>query len=408
MITFGSGVSAASTAAQAAREAALQAREASGDARPKLAVVFTSMSYDDASGAARVVRETLGDVTVVGGGSGACVFGANAIEARGVSVVLLGGDDLEVESRTARLSSNTLVETVPAAEEIARAADAAARRGFTNYACLVFAPGVIVDGEVLVAAVRKGAGARAQLAGALTGDDFVMHRPRVFSGDELRDDCAVVTGIYSRRPIGIAARHGYEAVGPARTVTRADGAFLLELDGRPALDVWVEDARRAGADPPADRRALALYLANHYDLGIADESRSRIPLAEGARELVARAPVAIREDGAVQLSASMAEGTRVRVIHPTASNLLRAANEAATAAATGAGDRVAGALVLACASRLATLGNTAFAEEAAGIRLRVAAPIGGACVYGEIARNIRDADAFFNTTTVVVAFASEA
>ena len=60
--------------------------------------------------------------------------------------------------------------------------------------------------------------------------------------------------------------------------------------------------------------------------------------------------------------------------------------------------------MLACSGRLAALGET-FAEEPAGIRSELDAPIGGACVFGEIARNVRDVDAFFNTTAVVVAFA---
>ena len=103
------------------------------------------------------------------------------------------------------------------------------------------------------------------------------------------------------------------------------------------------------------------------------------------------------------MSASIAEGTHVRVMHATRADLLRASSEAAAAAMTRAGDRIAGALVLACSGRLACLGD-AFPQEPDAIQKRIAAPIGGACVFGEIAKNVRDADAFFNTTAVVVAF----
>lgn len=404
MVAFGSGMSAAATAVEAATEAATTALRAAGGAPPKLAIVFASVSYDDVERAARAVRNVVGDVLIVGGTSGACVFGTDGTAARGVSVVLIGGDDVEVASRPANRRSPSLVETVPVAEQIARAADEAAQRGFPHYACLVFAPGILVDGEALVAAVRKGAGARAQLAGALTGDDLTMDRPKVFFGDELRDDCTVVTGIFTKSPVGIAARHGWRAVGPVRTITRTDGIHLVEIDDRPALDVWLEDARAAGAEPPAARKDLALYLANHYEIGIADASQAKIRIGEeDPRELVARAPFAIREDGALMLSASIAEGTHVRVMHASRSDLLRASSEAAAAAVSRAGERVAGALVLACTGRLACLGDT-FPQEPAEIQRRIAAPIGGACVFGEIARNVRDADAFFNTTAVVVAF----
>ncbi len=408
MIAFGSGMSAASTAVTAAKEAAAQAMITLQGQTPKLAIVFASASYPDVELAARAVRSVIGDAQIVGGTSGACVFGGDRVASLGVSVVLVGGDGLEVESRTAKLGSHTYVETVPAAERVAQAADQAAQRGFGHFACLVFAPGISVDGEALVAAVRKGAGARAQLAGAVTGDDFTMDRSKVLFGDELSDDCVVITGIFTRSPVGIAARHGWAAVGPVRTVTRADGIYLHELDGRPALDVWIEDARRAGATPPENPKDLAIYLANHYELGLADDSIPRTFVGERAddkRELVVRAPYAIRPDGAIHLSASIADGTHVRVLHATRGDLLRASSEAATSAVLRAGSRVSGALVLACSGRLAALGDS-FAEEPAGIRLAIDAPIGGACVFGEIARNLRDMDAFFNTTAVIVAFAA--
>jgi len=398
-------MSAAATAVAAGREAANQAMATLQGQTPRLAIVFASVSYADVESAARAVRSVIGDAQIVGGTSGACVFGGDRVAPRGVSVVLLAGEGLEVEARTAPLGSGTFMETVPVADRVARAADVAAGKGFGNFACLVFAPGVSVDGEALVAAVRKGAGPRAQLAGALTGDELTMDRPKVFFGDELRDDCVVLTGLFTRTPLGIAARHGYAAVGPVRTVTRADGRHLLELDGRPALDVWLEDARRAGAEPPTDRKALALYLANHYELGLADASTPRIAIADDARELVARAPFHIREDGAMQLSASISDGTLVRVLRATRGDLLRASSEAAASAVSRTGSRVSGALVLACSGRLAALGED-FPQEPENIRKAIDAPIGGACVYGEIARNLRDTDAFFNTTAVVIAFAA--
>lgn len=412
MIWFGSGMSAASTAATAAREAATQAFAAfHGDGvgarprgEPKLAIVFASASYEDVAGAARVVRSVVGDAQIIGGTSGACVIGDAHVASRGVSVVLLGGDGLEVESHAAPLGSATFVETVPEAEKVAQAADRAERRGFEHSSCLVFAPGML-DGEAIVAAVRKGAGPRIQLAGALTGDDLTFDRAKVFFGDELRDDCVVLTGLFTKTPIGIGARHGWVATGAVHTVTRADGLHLVELDDRPALDVWLEDVRRAGGTPPTNRDDIALYLANHYELGLADAGVPRPVIADDERELIARAPFAIRSDGAVRLSASVAEGTHVRVLRATPQGLLRASTEAATAAVARAGGRVAGALVLSCAGRFVALGES-FAQEPAGIRQAIGAPVGGACVFGEIARNVRDVDAFFNTTAVVVAFAT--
>jgi hypothetical protein len=436
MLIFGSGMSSASESAQAAaREAAAQAR-ASAPAfekqTPKLAIVFASVDYEDVSSVPAAIGEIIGaDVTIVGGTSGAGVIGPTSVAARGVSVVLLGGDDIDVMTQAAPLGSPELVDVVPAAQRIAAAADEAARGGHPHYACLVFAPGIFVDGEALVAAVRKGAGARAQLAGGLTGDEMTMDRPKVWTFDpttkkyDLRSDQAVLTGIFTTKHVGIAARHGWRAVGPIRTVTRAEGPMLFEIDHRPALEVWLEDARKAGATPPSDLRDVALYLANHYEIGIdgqgyangngktngrggngSSSSSSNNNKESDSVELVARAPWSIRaSDGAVLLSGSIGEGSRIRVVHASRKDLLRASTNAAADAVMRAGNHVAGALVLACSGRLAALGDE-FPDEPALIRERVGAAIGGACVFGEIAKTERDVDAFFNTTAVIVAFSA--
>ncbi len=410
MLFFGSGMSAESALPDAVERAVHDARQAFAGATPKLAIVFASLSYEGLATVPGRIRALLGnDIAIAGGSAAMCVLGPTSVARRGLSIVLLGGDGIEVATATAELDGAELLGVVPAGSEIRRHSEGAAERGFPHYACLVFAPGIHVDGEVLVAAVRKGAGAHAQLAGCLTGDEMETTRPVVFAADGLRSDRAVLVGLFTKKPVGIAARHGWHPVGPTRTVTRANGALLLELDNRPALDVWLEDAKRAGARPPANRRDLAAYLANHYELGITDAGKDLPPgdnAASGSeRELIARAPWSIEKGGGIRLSGSIGEGRRVRIVHASRKDLLRASTDAAADAVFRAGSQIAGALVLACSGRQAALGAE-FPSEPEGIRQAVCAPIGGACVFGEIARNGRDADAFFNTTAVIVAFAA--
>ncbi len=394
MNSFGSAIAGADTGAEAARHAA-RAAAAQVRAAPVLAVVFASPGYEDLDQVPAAVRAELG-VPVVGGTAGGLVIGPGGVMPHGVGVVVLGGD-LEASAVTTRIVSSDLLELVGPAKMLSERAEQAAARGLTEFTCLAFAPGLACDGEAMVAAVRKGAGPRAQLAGALTGDDFTFDRTRVFDSEGVYADHVVLTGLFTRTPLGIAARHGYRAAGPLRTVTRADGAWLLELDGRPAFDVWADDVSMAGGELPSGRGMnVAQYLANNFELGVEDDRRA---------EPVVRAPFAIRDDGAVRMSASIGEGVRTRLMHATRDDLLEAARDAARQAAGGTREAPAGALVLACTGRMATLGD-GFAEEPAAIARLLQAPVGGACVFGEIARARRDADAFHNTTTVVVAIPS--
>ncbi len=391
---------AAPSARDAAARAIAQARAAFGEGTPKLAVVFVSPSYEDAAAVPDVARELLGDVPLAGGTAGGAVIGPGGVSRAAVSVVLIGGDDVSVVLRLARVNPPDLGDVVPAAREVAEAADDAARRGLQHYTCLVFAPAMQLDGETLVAAVRKGAGARAQLAGGLVGDDLTFDRAQVIAGGALRKDRVVLVGVCTRKPIGVAVRHGGRPLGPERVVTRAEGDMLFELDHRPALDVWREDAKLAGTAPPEDLAELRRHLANHHELGIVGNKGQK--KGEGG-ELVVRAPFELFPDGRVRLSGSIGEGLRVEVMQSSRKDLLRASVSAAADAVMRAKGKVAGALLLACSGRLAVLGEE-FNEECALIRDRVGAPIGGGCVFGEIARTDRDADAFFNTTAVVVAF----
>jgi hypothetical protein len=394
MIGFGSGIADGGTARAAAEEAAQRARTQLGKGKPLLAISFASPGYEDLETAPATVSKSLGNVPVVGGTSGGCIIGPEGVAAHGVAVVVLGGDELEVTTVTCPLRSPSLLELVPAAQRLGRAADEAAARGFTEFTCLVFAPGLGADGDSLVAAVRKGVGPRVQLAGGLTGDDLTFDRARVFADGEVRGDCAVLTGIFTRRPLGLAARHGYRPVGGTHKVTRSDGPWLVELDGLPAFDVWAEEARASGLDVPGGHGMdVALHLANHFDLGVLDERRS---------EPILRAPTSIRADGAVRLTGGVGEGKRTRFMSPGRLGVLEASEAAAKAACSAAGDGVQGGLVLACMGRMLTLGSD-FQRETAAIRSALGAPIGGVCVVGEIARNRRDTEAFHNATTVVLA-----
>jgi hypothetical protein len=394
LIVFGSAIANADSGREAARAASREARAHLGGNKPALAIAFASPTLADLAAVPAVLADELGGVDVIGGTAGGCIIGPSGISSHGVSVVVLGGEGLDVKLVCTRIQSPELVEIVPAAEALTRAADEAARRGFPEFTCLVFAPALGVDGEAVVAAVRKGTGPRAQLAGALTGDDNTFDRSRVFADRRVSPDHVVLAGLFTTQPLGIAARHGYRPVGRLRTVTRSDGRWLVELDGRPAFDVWVDDARAAGAEVPSGRgKDVALYLANHFELGVMDGA---------AIEPVVRAPFAIRNDGAVQLSAGIGERARTRVMRATRSDLLEASREAARVAAGSAGGSLAGALVLSCSGRVAALGDD-FADESASIARYLDAPVGGACVFGEIARGGREVDAFHNTTTVVVA-----
>jgi hypothetical protein len=400
VIAFAAAIATSGTAAQAASEAAAKARSTLGEVKPVLAIAFASPSYDGLDGVPAAIDKELGPLPIAGGTAGGAVFDQSGVASRGVLVVLVGGDGVRAATATARIASPELIDVVPAGARLLVDADSASADGFEEALCLAFAPSPRVDGEAFVAAVRKGTATRMQLAGALTGDDFTFDRARVFADGGAHSDRVNLMGVFTRTPVGIAARHGWCAAGPPRVVTRSDGQWLVALDGRRAVDAWLADVRAAEGRPPSRRSELLAFLANHWQLGIDVPSQ-----AEPIVRAPVRAPMALRDDGAVLLSGAIAEGTLVRIMHASPEDMLRAAHEAAVIARerVGGQGQTSGVLLLACSARLAALGER-FPEEPAAVARALDAPLAGACVFGEIALAHREVDAFHNTTAVVVAW----
>jgi hypothetical protein len=362
-----------------------------------LAFVFASASYDDVDSVPGALARLVGEMPVVGGSAAGAMFEGGVVVKRGILVVLLGGDDVRVAVGAAPIASPTLIDVVPAVARIREEANAAASEGFEQALCLGFAPAVGVDGNAFTAALRKGAGVHMQLAGALTGDDFTFDRSRVFADGRAFVNRAVMAGVFSRRPVGVAARHGCQAAGPARVVTRSEGAWLVELDGRPAVDVWMSDVRAASGNGSSCDPVDLAASAEKWTIGL--ETRVQ-------PEAIVRAQLSQRPGGGMLMSAEIAEGASVRLMRATRDRVLGAGREAASLASERLGRGAAGALVLSCAARLLNLGSR-FHEEPKVMADVLGAPVAGVCVFGEIARGVRDVEAFHNSTTVVVAWPRE-
>lgn len=384
------------TALETALARALDEARAAIVVPPKLAVVFASLRYEGLWRMSELLRTHLSEVPFVGGTSASCVFGPDAYAKSGVSVSLLGGDDVEVATRTVVPTSVELLEVVAAARDIQARSDQETPKGRGELCCLAFATSRHIVGDSLVAALKKGASARAQLAGGLLSHDDETSGGLVWSdGCDTSETAVVIAGLFTERAVGISARHGWSPIGRPHKVTRADGARLVTLDGRPAIDVWLEEARAHGAKLPESN--VALYLASRYELAIlGTEGHGRgEPIVRGSRH--------IHEDGSVELFGSVPEGADVQLVTATEASMLSASRMAAMNALQGVDGRASGALGLVCTGRTLVLGES-YPKEPRGLAEALGVPFGGTAVNGEIALGHRDANGFYNSSAVVVAF----
>ncbi len=235
----------------------------------------------------------------------------------------------------------------------------------------------------------------APLVGGAAGDDLAMQKTWIGIGSRVASDAIVVATIFSRAPLGIGVKHGHDPLfAKGLTVTRADGSVVLEIDGRPAWDVWRElsgdRAKSLGLDPEAHPGAYLLRFEAGLRIG---------------HEYKVRAPLAPKPGGGILFATPMPEGTVFNIMESDASAQVDSAVAAAEQARSAlGGSEVAGALVFDCICRKLILGD-GYAPMLARVAEQLGgAPLAGFETYGEVAMNSGDMSGFHNTTTVVLAF----
>jgi small ligand-binding sensory domain FIST len=249
MWSAGAGFSTEREGEVAAREAAVRAGAAAGGA--DAALLFVGPAHRDAAReiVAAVCAE-LGTSRVVGGLAHG-VIGAGQEQEGGFGVSVLAVRGLDAEP--------FWVPDLAGNEELAAEELAERLSGGTNERDLVV---LIPDPralqpDALLARVREVVGSAA-VVGAGAGDPM-SDAPLVWCGAEIGG--GALTGLVLRgaraRRIGVT-----QSCRPATgllTVTRSQGPWILELDGRPALEVYREAAREPLADDL--RRAASFVLA---------------------------------------------------------------------------------------------------------------------------------------------------
>lgn len=236
-----------------------------------------------------------------------------------------------------------------------------------------------------------------RLAGGAAGDDLAMKATQVALGSRVASDAIVVASIFSKKPLGIGVSHGHTPLSEPLEVTRAEGAVVHEIEGRPAWDVWkertAEAAQAAGIDPDALSGDDVGGFLLRFEAGLAN-----------GREYKIRAPLARGDDGSLSFACGVPQGAVVRITESTADRQVDSAIEAANRARAQLDGEPAGAIVFDCICRNLILGER-FDDAVDGVSKALGgAPVAGFETYGEIALDVGDMSGFHNTTTVVLAF----
>jgi hypothetical protein len=318
----------------------------------------------------------------VAGMTGTAAIGANGLVATGCSAIAFSA------SLPTGVGASQRADPRAAGREATT--KAMATMGAAPHAIvLLFVDSEAGDQAEIIAGAYTVAGGTIPLAGGAAGG---ATRARFAEGRALSDG-VVAVAIGSTTPIGVGIAHGCVPRGAPSIVTRSDGPKVIQLDGRPAQDVYFERLGVDGADL-GEGEFNALSMVH--------------PLAEpelsgAVRPRYVRARTA---DGALVCATSIERNAAVEICDQTPETIVGSARVAVEDAVSQLERPADAALVFDCAARSAWFGSALAERELEAVAAAFGDPapsLAGACTRGEIGR-VRGAKGDRNHSVVVAAF----
>lgn len=398
MSIVATGIDASKGSADSARKALDQAFKKIHGAEPGVIFLHASSRYDYDQ-VLKAASEASGSAPLVGC-STAGLFTENRVEPSGVGVGIISSRNMVFQTA---MASGLRTDPEGVVRKLARSIPPVAPG--RHLTAILFADGLSGAGEELALYAsrifEKYAGVPVTLLGGFAGDDMQFRETRVFHGSSHSTDSVAVCFITSEKPFHSGVRHGHTPMSGAHTVTSANGNRVIEVDGRPAWQVWRAETDYAieqlrSRYPSSGEENLAKLVMGNFELGLTTE--------DGGYKI--RFPMAVNPDGSMMFTCSIPPGSVFRIMDGSDTDAqIEASRLAAVAALESAGekqdDSFAGMLVFECGIRMALLDRN-FSRAIEAYRHTVpGVPVLGWETYGEIRMTPGSYSGFHNTTTVV-------
>lgn len=361
--------------------------------KPDLAVCYCSPEYDYGKVLATIRNET-GNAPLIGCSS-AGEFTEEEVATGSIAIALISSDTHKFFTTWGdglRKDPEACLEKAVA--KVPTRVDGYPRRSF-----LIYVDGLAGKGEESVLAAMTKLGTDVRFAGGCAGDDLKLKETYVFCDDKVLQDSVALCLWASKSAPPIAVHHGHVPLSPLLTFTKVKANVLHEVDGKPAWDVWKEHIRDAAkellgldVDRVTDTTEMFRILgAFEAGLLVADDSYKM------------RSPLSKNDDGSLNFTCSIYEGSKFRIMKTTAADQIVSAGETARHALENeVGIQAAGALTFDCAARLMILGKE-FPKSVEAIKHQLGPkiPLLGYEAYGEICMHEGEVSGLHNTTTVI-------
>jgi hypothetical protein len=263
----------------------------------------------------------------------------------------------------------------------------------------VLSDGLNVNGSELVAGIAGVVGRKIPLTGGLAGDGAKFEETVVGADCAPRSRTVAAVGFYGNAVrIGHGSAGGWDEFGPRRHITKSRGNVLLELDGKPALDLY---ERYLGEEDIKGLPGTALL----FPLRIRDPERPD-------HDIVRTVLAVDREARSMTFAGDMPQGWVGQLMRGNFDRLSAGAGNAAHQACAKLGERGKNAeiaVLVSCIGRRLLMGQHVADEiEAAGAEIGTDVPRLGFYSYGEISPHSASGVCELHNQTMTVTTITEA
>ncbi|MDP3710386.1 MAG: FIST N-terminal domain-containing protein [bacterium] len=299
---------------RAAADAAREAQDKLGGVKPSIVFAFSSIKYKQEDVLAGL-NDVFPGVPIVGGSAAGEIVSWNTTF-ESVNVMAIAADQVKF---TLGVSGGVAADSFKAGAAVAQ--DVIKNNGGQKPDLLVILPdGMTANGAALVEGVKSVMGVNFPVIGGSLGDDYLFKKTYEYYNDKVLTDSVVAIGFSGNFAYGFGIKHGWEPVGLPMKVTKTDGVWLKEIDGKPALKMYEDYFGKEASELVKEPLARMAYT---YPIGIR---------VEGSDELLIRDPVIANDKGEISMAAAIPEGTMVHIMIGDRDRAIKAAQAAAEVA----------------------------------------------------------------------------
>jgi hypothetical protein len=355
--------------------------------KPTLAIVFMSVKQDR-----RAVCEILKSehIDILGATSSGEFIDGNQSEGEIVLMLL----DIDREDYCILFESTRGMDLNAATQKAAGAAlSKFPRPGLILCSTCLSSEGEMFDGRTLIHGLETALGKEVEIFGGMAGADGALAGTLVFDVEQTTDEGFVVLVLNTDKiSLTGAAISGWKPLGNIRTVTKCVDGWMYEIDGQPALDMYL---RYLGQKLEKNDSGQKEFIE---DIGFFHPF-----LAIDSGEPILRTPMEVDKDRrAMKLDFPIPEGGQLQFTMPPDFDIVETVLNNASEITENQQAEADALLVFSCLGRISALGPM-IEQENEGLHKIWKSPMAGFFTYGEYGKGLNDTNRFHSTTCSWVA-----